>query len=109
MNASSGSKGSRHDVVRPAICAPKSDARAVRPTEQLKVRQPIVRLDAVDVMDVLARQQWSAEGFGNNEPVLGDVAACVAHRCGQMRIADHHVNVSLPHRSAAAPRWVFRP
>lgn len=81
----------------------KRDARPVSSMKKLEVRESVVRLDAVDVMDVLVPGQRPPKRFGDDESMFRDIPPRVAHGCCGVPVVDQHVNISLPHRPAATP------
>lgn len=79
--------------------------------EKVKVFQPVVSLDAIDMVDDLASLQRSADASGDNEPVLLDVSLRPAreHRDAN-RIVGTNAQPDVTHRvdmPATFPRRVL--
>lgn len=67
---------------------------------QFEVRDPVIGLVAVDVMDEFVSREWSIEMSRHDESVFDGVAAIVAH---QMVVTDIDKDISIRDGAAAAP------
>jgi hypothetical protein len=80
----------------------------VRFGPKLEVGQAIVSLLAVDVVNLLRREEGASQGACDDEPMLRHVALLRRHRIRDCIVfIDQDKHVSLLHRASAAPTGVI--